>query len=440
VKITSKEQAVEEFVRVDPSDPQMVESLARRLWFEGKVDKFHWRGVDFEFIRTPKPVVMYTGHQLAGIVEPDSHGSVMQVTVKELEHLRDLILTRRAEMLRAVGDDRLLGELERAYEEFYPGPANGDGILAVYALVTEHIEANRPELTDEVIDGWLKEFKGHGPDAALSSLGSFIAHRTAEYKSNTDALRIKHGTELGALDAEYKKRVAEFNSVTNTCDAEVKELRAENERLKSELATARETHGVAYALLRGNRDELGEECDRLKNTIGSMTIEQEEREKAGREAGITARWLRGQLRELIYGNLSESMFLEGIREKCLSPQPVDDSDYWGIAVHVGSVSLVHRNHNGWELKQCVQGSWLVEKKPITLDPSRIFKVTSQPRGPLKVPSEETAGDLVAEWHADFKKVETTANQQAFARYCVQRAIDWIKKANERRDEFERMWV
>lgn len=217
------------------------------------------------------------------------------------------------------------------------------GTRDLIALITEHIEANRPVLTNEIVSGWYGEFcEKSARRFSVDDACQYVAHRAAEYRSPA-----------------------------------VAELRAENERLKN---ACERTKG--YDTWMKTAKSLGEELDALKATR--------------------------------------------------SPQPIDDSDKYGILVQEGCVALVNLSE---EIDDCgcIEKRWKI-KVPITgvatlyrIDKRCIFKVTSQPRGPLKVPSKRDMKDDLKAEEKEFG--ELSGDYDAGFTSGAEWAIDWIKKAN-----------
>jgi len=338
MKIKSRKEAAE--IRHDGKQKVL------QLWDVG-AERATLDGVDFEFIREPEPVVMYTGEQIRSWVRA-MRMTTDEESISAYESIITRILARRAEMLRAMGSEELVEQVTGLTYRY--------SAREVIALVTEHIEANRPELTEDVIDGWLREFKGHGPDAALSSLGSFIAHRAAEYRSPAKSqISIGEARELALAQLE------------------ITELRAENERLKKHADTTGDLETIVRHMGLG---------------VGDYSSVAEQIRETG---------------DCYFATISRTR----------SPQPVDDSDEYGILVQDGCVAIVRRVGGAWTSMLHVRG------RVFGIDPSRIFKVTSQPRGPLKVPS---GGEIEDMTHAQVGHMQSL-------RRGAQWTIERIKEAN-----------
>lgn len=334
IRITNREIAA----TTKPHHNQLPE-----LWDNTGISSVTLDGIAYEFIREPEPVVMYTGSQLEKLfmdhegTAPESHA-----------HLRDLILARRAEMLRAMGSDELVGLCaEHIAATSETCEDEWSTARSAISLITEHIEAHRPELTDAVIDQWDREYTDTQPVDDGRGFRRYIAHRAAEYRSPA-----------------------------------VVELRAENERLKSELELA-----------------WSDENDPLKAEVASLK----------KEVDVLRLTLADENLKLLENTLA-------------APQRVDEDDMHGILVQDGCIALLHRLPRGWA---CSDGAHVSGPHPSSfkIDPTRIFKVTSHPRGPLKVPSEETVR---------FERTYRTSIVERHHWFSegAQWAIEWIKKAND----------
>lgn len=200
-------------------------------------------GKEYELVREAEPVVMYTGHELIAELSKafPEHATAIASLANVFIDATSLILARRAEMLRALGDEELVEQVAQTIAGL--GPLS-EFAQAAIALVREHIEANRPVLTDEV-----------------------------------------------------------------------KELRAENERLKGELSRWRTEHACC-----GSVDELykkQDEINKLADLLRLARVDQVEKSKE-----LDARLAR--IKEL---------------EAAHSPQIVDDSDKYGILVQDGGAEF-----------------------------------------------------------------------------------------------------
>jgi hypothetical protein len=371
MKITSKEQAIEEFIKTDPQRLKASGNLGSDLW-TSNCSKAVFCGVDFEFIREPEPLLMYTGKELYDrievprglIVDVEAGAQALHVLLpKYLEAVRDNVLARRAEMLRAMGSEELVKRVEDAICSKKSLEITATSVIS---LITEHIEANRPELTDAECRYFETSAKLH-----------YVARRAAEYRSPA-----KGGIdEIG--HTELLRGLAE--------------LRAENERLKSELAAWRTEHACC-----GSVDELHKKqakINELSDLLQAARGDQLEKSK---------------------------------KINSLLPKPVDDSDEYGILVQDGCVAFVAR-HETLDDCGCSSKRWSIRVSitsilpPRPIDPTRIFKVTSQPRGPLKVPCNGEMRDDLKEQEKELG--ELSSDYDAGFITGAGYAIDWIKKAN-----------
>jgi hypothetical protein len=196
-------------------------------------------GKEYEFVREPEPMEMYTGEELlAKALEshPEWRREQSAAAHRFMETVRDLALDRRVEMLRATDDDDLVDKLVYTLAAL-PNPARG-AVDALH-LVREHIEANRPVLTNEIVTDWYNERRRLG-ECCLDVL-KVVAHRAAEYRSPPKGRAEKLGAIADSLpvseeaDAEVGRimmATEERNEYQEIESSAVAGLRAENERLK----------------------------------------------------------------------------------------------------------------------------------------------------------------------------------------------------------------
>jgi plasmid stabilization system protein ParE len=164
-------------------------------------------GDEFIITKAPEPVVMYTGHELIAKLSetfPEHSESIRPLANVFIDAIT-LILARRTEMLRAMGSEELAREVEFYLDDTARASAakqNHERGCHLIALITEHIEANRPELTNSQIEMWEEEAQTLISQARyMGTVSEYIAHRAAEYRSPAVA-------ELRAENDDLKHRMA----------------------------------------------------------------------------------------------------------------------------------------------------------------------------------------------------------------------------------------
>ena len=348
MKITSREQAVEEVVRLAIAWKKDAISSATVLHNEDLVSAVN----DLESLDTPTRPEMYTGADWSlAFAARDDGESVGQFCARyvvpsaltraeeirefdrpkcEDELMRQVLDTGafytsagKAATDRARGIIALVREFDAAQKpepQQRTGPEKPDTsplesyfqthcgftqdeaqetcsqILTWYDSVTDTGAAQKPELTDEVIDGWRVEYERTQQHLEPGGVERYVAHRAAEYQS----------PELAKAQSEVEKLIDEYNKIWSELgksEAELAKLRAENAELKRRVKEAAQQPRDATPGPYGKSWSLEEHA---AHTVSALQLGSD-------------------------------------------PQPVDDSDEYGILVQDDRIAFMKRNSVGeWE--------------------------------------------------------------------------------------------